>query len=109
MKLATRQEILALGWMADGSPIWPIVGADPEPVDDPSGGDPAGGGGDPTGGDPEAVVPPDPGSTPDTAALLQQIETLTRRMQAADKSKGEYERKLREYEDQGKNELQKAQ
>lgn len=108
--LAKRQEILALGWMADGSPIWPIVGADPEPVDDPSGvTDPAGGGGDPTGGDPEAVVPPDPGSTPDTAALLQQIETLTRRMQAADKAKGDYERKLREYEDQGKNELQKAQ
>lgn len=111
MMLAKCQEILALGWMADGSPIYPIQGCDPDPAGGTGEGAPApdpSGSGDPSG-DPTGGVPPDPAATGDPAALATQIETLTRRLLAADKSKGEFERKLREYEDQGKGDLQKAQ
>ena len=110
MMLAIRPKIWPLGWTADGAPIWPIFGADPEPTGETGGTtDPAAGAAGDGGGNVTAEVPPDPGATQDTAALQQQIETLTRRMMAADKAKGDIERKLREYEDQGKSDLQKAQ
>lgn len=111
MKLAMRPEIRVLGWMADRTPIYSIQGADPEPAGAPAGGTGEGGGteGAPAGGTPPegttGVV--DPVAGPDPTAA--QIEVLTRRLAAADKAKGEMESKLRAIDDQGKNELQKAQ
>jgi hypothetical protein len=111
MKLAMRPEIRALGWMADGSPIYPIQGADPDPTGAPAGGSEGGGAeGAPEGGTGEGATATgvvDPQAGPDPTAA--QIEVLTRRLAAADKAKGEMESKLRAIDDQGKNELQKAQ
>jgi hypothetical protein len=101
MTLAERQEILAIGWMANGSPIFPIWGCDP--------GDDEGGevtaGGDEGGGEVTDVTEVGPGNP---AELVTQIETLTRRLLAADRSKGELDKKLREYETQGQSELERA-
>jgi hypothetical protein len=107
--LAMRPEIRALGWMADGSPIYPIWGCDPDPTGDPAGGTGEGGTGEGGGVDPsgETGDPVDPAGGPDPTALAQQIEVLTKRLLAADRAKGEAEKRLRDIDDQGKSELEK--
>ena len=106
MTLAERQQVLVIGWMANGNPVYPIWGCDPG--DEGTEGTGEGGTGttevvdDGTGGDPTAVTPGNP------EELARQLETLTRRLLAADKSKGDMERRLREFEDQGKSELDRA-
>ncbi len=107
--LAMRSEIRALGWMADGSPIFPIWGCDPDPTGDPAGGTGEGGTSEGTGEGEAGGDPADAGATggPDPTALAQQIEVLTKRLLAADKAKGEAEKRLRDIDDQGKSELEK--
>ncbi len=107
--LAMRSEIRALGWMADGSPIFPIWGCDPDPTGDPAGGTGEGGTSEGTGEGETGGDPADAGATggPDPTALAQQIEVLTKRLLAADKAKGEAEKRLRDIDDQGKSELEK--
>lgn len=102
-----RPEIRAIGWMTDGTPLYPISGADPEPVEKEGEGEGSGSGegesGEGSGG----------GSTEtsgvDIAALAVELETTKRRLAAADAAKGVAEKRLNEIDSKDQSELEKAQ
>ncbi len=104
-----RPEIRAIGWMTDGTPLYPISGADPNPDDEQeeegTGGEGSEGGSGEggSGGAGAQSVPGDP------VQLQEMIDTLTRRLAAADRAKGDTEKRLQAYEQKDQSELEKSQ
>lgn len=97
------------GVLPTGRIIPVICGAETDPLGDPNVPDPAAAGGDglgngATGGstDPAAAA----GSTP-RVYTQEELDAITRRMQAADRTANEYKTKLTEYENAGKTELER--
>jgi hypothetical protein len=109
MRLAMRPEIRALGWMTDGTPLYPIFGADPEPTEKEGEGKEGESGGSEGEGASGGTGAGDPAAQQAAAVVsLEEFETLKRRLAAADTAKGQAEKRLREIDDANTSELEKA-
>lgn len=98
-----------IGVLPTGRVIPVICGADPGVIDDPSqqtdpGTDGDGLGNGVTGGSPDPAAA---AATTQRVYTQEEIDALTRRMQAADRTANEYKTKLTEYENAGKTELER--
>jgi len=104
--LAKERMNRVLGISSTGFPIVDICGAEPDDNEGDNGKAPEGGSGDGSGstggtGDGGQVT------EPPKVVSLEEHERILARMQAADKAKGEFEKKLREIEDKDKSEVDK--
>lgn len=106
--LAKERMTRVLGISSTGFPIFPIRGSEGEEDEGKQGEGDGGkeGTSGQTGGTGEggSTAPP-----PVTTISLEEHETILRRLAAADKAKGEAEKRLKELDDADKSELEKAQ
>lgn len=104
MMLAKERMIRVLGISSTGFPIFPICGAEGDEDKEGNGSNEGDKGGDGSG---STGSTGDGGQVPEQPKVvsLEEHERILARMQAADKAKGEFEKKLREIEDKDKSEV----
>lgn len=112
-RLTGERQRRILGIAKNGQPIHWIGGSDPEEQEgQPNGDSGAGTGQDSSGnegGDPNLQGTGAPAGTDNPRVYTQdEIDALTRRMQAADKNAATLQEKLKQFEDKDKTELEKA-
>lgn len=117
--LTSGVPIRAVGFRADGSPLWPMLGAEGDSGDTTAQTGAQGGTGSTTDSGQSASASGsnsgdgDTGQStgdkpPETTVSRDEFETLRRQLSAADKKREEAERKAKEFEDRDKTELDKA-